>query len=182
VPPAHAEIRAAGADSADPQDSAVHEAPAQGRAARQHPGQKFQGGYTDAQAADGCDLRALCEYHWGYLSLVLDLYDRSIAVWVFSKRQDIGLAMDSLQILANKGFAEGAILHSDHGSIYTAQPFRDRLAALGVTQSLSRVANCHDNAPMECFNGTIKVEELNNLCFARTRSHSMKSTPGLTAI
>jgi putative transposase len=109
------------------------------------------------------------EYHWGYLSLVLDLYDRSIAAWVFSKHQDIGLAMDTLQILANKGFAEGAILHSDHGSIYTAQPFRDRLAALGVTQSLSRVANCHDNAPMECFNGTIKVEELNNPMFCKDK-------------
>ena len=53
----------------------------------------------------------------------------------------------------------------DHGSIYTAKVFRDTLAAMGITQSLSRVANCHDNAPMECFNGTLKVEALYNTSF-----------------
>ncbi len=102
------------------------------------------------------------EYHWGYLSLVLDLFDRSIVAWVYSKKQDTGLAMSTLQCLENRGFASGAMLHSDHGNIYTAQDFRRRLTELGVTQSLSRVGNCHDNAPMECFNGTLKVEQIFN--------------------
>ena len=105
------------------------------------------------------------EWHWSYLSLVLDLYNREIVAWKLSKTQDIRLALDTLMILSFKHPAEGAMLHSDHGSIYTAKVFRDTLAAMGITQSLSRVANCHDNAPMECFNGTLKVEALYNTSF-----------------
>ena len=119
------------------------------------------------------------EYHRGCLSLVLDRYDRSIAARVFSKRRGIGPAMDTLRIPANKGFAEGAILHSDRGSIYTAQPFRDRPSALGVTRSLSRAANCHDNTPMECFNGTIKVEELNNPKFRKDKESFYEINAGI---
>ena len=52
------------------------------------------------------------------------------------------------------------MLHSDRGSIYTAQAFRDAADGMGLTQSFSRTANCHDNATMECFNGTFKVEAL----------------------
>ena len=54
------------------------------------------------------------------------------------------------------------MLHSDCGSIYTAQAFRDAADGMGLTQSLSRTANCYDNATMECFNGTFKVEALYN--------------------
>ena len=54
------------------------------------------------------------------------------------------------------------MLHSDRGSIYTANIFRDLAAKIGLTQSYSRTANCYDNATMEGFNGTFKVEALYN--------------------
>ena len=54
------------------------------------------------------------------------------------------------------------MLHSDRGSIYTANIFREMAKQMGLTQSYSRTANCYDNATMECFNGTFKVEALYN--------------------
>lgn len=56
------------------------------------------------------------EWHWGYLSLVQDLFDRSIVAWVFSRTQDNALAVSTLQILSFRKFAPGAMLHSDRGS------------------------------------------------------------------
>lgn len=91
------------------------------------------------------------EWHWGYLA---DLFDRSIVSWVYSKKQDTQLALATLQILSFRGLAEGAMLHSDRGSIYTANIFRETAEQMGLTQSYSRTANCYDNATMECFNGT----------------------------
>ena len=102
------------------------------------------------------------EWHWGYLSLVQDLFNRAIVAWVYSKKQDVRLGLVTLQFLSGRGLALGAMLHSDRGSIYTAQAFRDAADGMGLTQSFSRTANCHDNATMECFNGTFKVEALYN--------------------
>lgn len=109
------------------------------------------------------------EWHWGYLSLVQDLYDRSIVSWVFAKKQDVKLSLSTLQLLSHRGLAEDAMLHSDRGSIYTAHAFREEVAKLGITQSFSRTGNCHDNATMECFNGTLKVEALYNPARRRER-------------
>ena len=50
------------------------------------------------------------------------------------------------------------LLHSDRGSAYTTQIFHDKLAAAGITQSMSRVGKCIDNGPMEGFWGILKRE------------------------
>ena len=52
----------------------------------------------------------------------------------------------------------GLIHHSDRGSQYAAIECRDILRAAAITQSMSRKANCWDNAPMESFFGTLKTE------------------------
>ncbi len=108
------------------------------------------------------------QWHWGYLSLVQDLFDRSIVTWVYSKKHDNVLAERTVLLLSFKPLAPGAMLHSDRGCLYTTTGFRDRLVRMGVTQSFSRTGNCHDNATMECFNGTFKVEALYNPLFAAT--------------
>ena len=109
------------------------------------------------------------EWHWGYLSLVQDLFNRAIVAWVYSKKQDVRLGLATLRLLSGRGLAPGAMLHSDRGSIYTAQAFRDAADGMGLTQSFSRTANCHDNATMECFNGTFKVEALYNPALTQDR-------------
>ena len=102
------------------------------------------------------------EWHWGYLSLVQDLFNRAIVAWVYSKKQNIRLGLATVQLLSDRGLALGAMLHSDRGCIYTAQAFRGTADGMGLTQSFSRTANCHDNATMECFTGMFKVEALYN--------------------
>ena len=109
------------------------------------------------------------EWHWGYLSLVQDLFNRAIVAWVYSKKQDVRLGLATLRLLSGRGLAPGAMLHSGRGSIYTAQAFRDAADGMGLTQSFSRTANCHDNATMECFNGTFKVEALYNPALTQDR-------------
>jgi len=52
----------------------------------------------------------------------------------------------------------GLVHHSDRGSQYAANEYRAILAACGIVVSISRRGDCWDNAPMESFNGTIKVE------------------------
>ena len=63
------------------------------------------------------------QWHWGYLSLVQDLFDRSIVAWVYAKKQDVRLAVSTLQVLSFREAASGAILHSDRGCIYTSNIF-----------------------------------------------------------
>lgn len=105
------------------------------------------------------------QLHWGYLSIVLDLFDHSVASWVYSKQHDLRLALNTLKVLSFKAVRKDAILHSDHGCMYTAHAFKNELKQMGIQQSLSRVGNCHDNSPMGSFKGTLKVEGLRNPAF-----------------
>ena len=120
------------------------------------PGEKFVTDVTYIPYVEGD------RWKWAYLSVVLDLYDRSVVSWVLSKRQDARLAKTTLQVLEGKYHCEDAIFHSDRGSIYTSLEFQEQLMKLGLRQSLSRSANCWDNAPMESFNGILKTEWLYN--------------------
>ncbi len=54
--------------------------------------------------------------------------------------------------------APGLICHSDRRSQYAAGAYVDHLAVIGVTPSMSRTGNCYDNAPMESFFHTLKVD------------------------
>jgi putative transposase len=57
------------------------------------------------------------------------------------------------------------MFHSDQGVQYSAKIFRDKLALLNITQSMSRRGNCWDNAVMERFFRSLKTERLNNITF-----------------
>jgi putative transposase len=94
---------------------------------------------------------------WLYVSAVLDLCTREVVVCEMSTRQDLALAMRTLDSL--HALAKGPILlHSDQGALYTSSPFRKRAAEYGIKQSYSRRGNCWDNAVMEGWNGTLKAE------------------------
>lgn len=119
------------------------------------------------------------EWHWGYLSLVQDLFDRSIVAWVFSRKQNNQLGRRTLFLLSLNPLAKGALLHSDRGSIYTGDAFRTQASLMGLTQSFSRAGNCHDNATMECFNGTLKAEALHNPLVATVERPSFEQQNAL---
>lgn len=52
----------------------------------------------------------------------------------------------------------GLICHSDGGTQYAAGAYGDYLAVIGAVPSMGRTGNCYDNAPMESFFHTLKVE------------------------
>ena len=95
---------------------------------------------------------------WLYLSPVLDLYRSRIVAYSVSIHNDERLADDTLDKLFSLGDLTGSLLHSDQGVLYTSKKWRKRLQENGVTQSMSRRGNCWDNACMEHFFGTLKVE------------------------
>jgi putative transposase len=96
---------------------------------------------------------------WLYLAGVLDLYSRRIVGWSMSPRIDTELVLGAWHMaLLHRQPAGELMLHSDRGVQYTSAEFRQNLAQAGVTASMSRRANCYDNAAMESFWSTLKFE------------------------
>ena len=98
------------------------------------------------------------EKHKVYLSAILDLYDRRIVSYVIRDNNNNALVFDTFdKAIANNPDAH-PLCHSDRGFQYTSRLFHAKLEAAGMTQSMSRVAKCIDNGPMEGFWGILKRE------------------------
>jgi putative transposase len=96
---------------------------------------------------------------WLYLAAVLDLATRKIVGWSMRDHMRTELALAALLMAAQRQRpAPGRVHHSDRGSQYAAGAYADELAAIGAVASISRTACCYDNAPMESFFHTLKVE------------------------
>ncbi len=109
---------------------------------------------------------------WLFLAVVIDLFSRQIVGW--SLRQDMAreLVIDALRMAWFKrhpGKHAGLIFHSDRGSQYASQAFRDVLTDYGITSSMSRKGNCWDNACSESLFGSLKVERLHGQRFTSRR-------------
>ena len=98
------------------------------------------------------------EVHKVYLSAILDLYDRRIVAYVIRDRNDNPLVFDTVDIAIAENPDAHPLFHSDRGFQYTNRVFHTKLEKAGMTQSMSRVAKCIDNGPMEGFWGIIKRE------------------------
>jgi putative transposase len=96
---------------------------------------------------------------WLYIAAVKDLYNREVVGYAMSERmtQDlVGRAL--IRAVKTRKPAPGMILHSDRGSQYCSNNYRYILKQFGMIQSMSRRGNCYDNAPIESFWGTLKLE------------------------
>lgn len=94
-----------------------------------------------------------------YNCSILDLYDRSIVASICSDKIDAQLAIATLKkALVSKNYPKGVLLHSDQGSQYTSKAFIQYCMNSGVIQSMSKAGYPYDNAPMERFFNTLKVE------------------------
>lgn len=93
-----------------------------------------------------------------YLSAILDLYDRRIVAYVIRDSNDNPLVYDTFDAAIKANPDAHPIFHSDRGFQYTNRVFHTKLEAAGMTQSMSRVAHCIDNGPMEGFWGILKRE------------------------
>jgi putative transposase len=96
---------------------------------------------------------------WLYLASVEDLYSRQIVGWAMGDRMTQDLVIQAFdQAVARYRPPEGVLHHSDRGSQYAAQAYRDRLAAEHMTASMSRKGNCWDNACIESWHSLLKKE------------------------
>lgn len=93
-----------------------------------------------------------------YLSVILDLGDHKPVSYVLSEHNDNPLVYDTFDAALAANLGAQPIFHSDRGYQYTSKVFRQKILDAGMTQSMSRVAHCIDNGPMEGFWGIMKRE------------------------
>ena len=96
--------------------------------------------------------------HKIYLSAILDLYDRRIVSYVTGDYNDNPLVFKTFDRAVKDNPEAHPLFHSDRGFQYTNRIFHHKLMKVGMTQSMSRVAHCIDNGPMEGFWGILKRE------------------------
>jgi putative transposase len=102
---------------------------------------------------------------WLYLAVMLDLFSRIVIGWAMAATEDEQLVELALRMaVAQRHPSAGLLHHSDRGSKFTSDRYLALLAELGIQVSMSRTANCYDNAAMESFFATLTKE-----CTDRTR-------------
>lgn len=104
---------------------------------------------------------------WLYLAAILDLYSRRIVGWAMSPRIDTALVLSALSMaLLHRCPPANLLFHTDRGVQYASGDYRQALSEAGLIASMSRRANCYDNATMESFWSTLKLELVYRRCFA----------------
>jgi len=112
------------------------------------------------------------EEGWLYLAAVLDLYSRSVVGWAMAERMTRKLVVSALTMAVWRRRPEpGVVVHSDRGSPYASGDYQALLETHGFLCSMSRKGDCYDNAAMESFFHSLKVEQVNG-CRYRTREEA----------
>lgn len=113
------------------------------------------------------------EEGWLYLAVVMDLYSRRILGWSLSERMHRKLVMDALMMaIWKRKMPRGVILHSDRGSQYCSEDYQDLVQKYGFLCSMSKRGDCFDNAAMESWNHSFKVEAIHGEKF-QTRAKAI---------
>lgn len=96
---------------------------------------------------------------WLYLAVMLDLYSRKVIGWSMSDRNNKLLVLSALNMALNARKPKGHVIHhTDQGSLYASDEYVAKLRLNNMIQSMSRKADCYDNAVAESFFGTLKNE------------------------
>lgn len=98
-----------------------------------------------------------------YLAAILDLFSRFVVGWAVSAVNDRHLCIKALDMALRRRCPDAGLLHhSDQGSTYASEDYQKELVKHGITCSMSRRGNCHDNAAMESWFSTVKSELAEN--------------------
>jgi transposase InsO family protein len=104
---------------------------------------------------------------WLYLAVLLDLFSRRVVGWATSAVNDRELALEALRrALRSRRPAPGLVHHTDRGSPYASDEYRQALVDRGIAASMSRTGDCYDNAVAESFFATLKAEHVDYEDFA----------------
>jgi putative transposase len=113
---------------------------------------------------------------WLYLAVVLDLFSRMVVGWSMAVTQDAMLVIQALRMaIARRRPPAGLLHHSDRGSTYISESYQALLREEGMVVSMSRTADCYDNAAMESFFHSFKGECVDRQSFqtrAQARSNA----------
>jgi putative transposase len=113
------------------------------------PNAAWSGDITYIPTADG----------WLYLAVVEDLFSRMIVGWAMDATMTSRLVVDALDMAVRRRLpGAGLVAHSDRGSQYASEHYQAHLGRHGIRCSMSRVAQCWDNAPVESFFASLKRE------------------------
>ena len=128
------------------------------------PGEVWQADITYVATKEG----------WLYVAGILDACSRKIVGWAADDAMPTGLVARAFErAVASQRPAPGLLHHSDRGSQYASDAYRELLRRHGVIPSMSRSGNCYDNARMESFWATMKTELIGEQVFAtRTEAKS----------
>ena len=112
-----------------------------------------------------------------YLSAVLDCYNGEILSIAMDDNMRKELCIRTVEELKQSygKQLDGAIFHSDRGSQYTSEAFKNALKDAGLVQSLSGTGHCFDNARMESFFATLKKEKIYRIAAHKLTREQVKS-------
>jgi putative transposase len=104
---------------------------------------------------------------WLYLAAVMDLYSRKIVGWAMQDHMRAELPLTALRMaISAQHPGSGLIHHTDRGVQYASADYRSAVKSAGFRASMSRKADCYDNAPMESFFHTLKTELIHHRRYA----------------
>ncbi len=105
---------------------------------------------------------------WLYLAVIIDLFSRRVVGWSMAEHLRTGLVLTALEAALGQRLPSptGLVFHSDRGSQYASGDYQAALEKAGITCSMSRRANCWDNAVAESFFGTLKTELIHPRMFS----------------
>lgn len=96
---------------------------------------------------------------WLYFAVVLDLFSRRVVGHACAATLATDLIIEAFMMACGRrNIGTDLVHHSDRGSQYASAEYRARLASAGVRCSMSRRGDCYDNAVVESFFGTLKIE------------------------
>lgn len=104
---------------------------------------------------------------WLYLAVVMDLYSRLVIGWAMSERMTAKLVCDALMMaMFRRKNPTGVIIHSDRGSQYCSHEYQKQIKKHQLICSMSKKGDCYDNAVMESWNHSFKVEAIHGERFS----------------
>lgn len=117
-----------------------------------------------------------------YLSMFQDKFTRRIVGWAIAEEMTAELVVRALEMALRRGLiGKNALIHTDRGSQYVSNIYRELLTRHGLRQSMSGKGNCYDNAQAESFFGRFKTELVEDGLFedvAQARSETFSYIEG----
>lgn len=110
---------------------------------------------------------------WLYLAAVMDLFSRHVVGWAMADHMQTPLVEEALNMaMLRRQPSPGLLHHSDQGRQYTSETYQQALVDYHCQVSMSRVGNCFDNAAMESFFSTLKIECANHPFATRAQART----------